>query len=299
MQKILGAVLIFTVVAGLSSSAFAADGSFGNVTVTNKLEVGTSFGTPPVGNSYEFTVQPPSGNLDAKFKSTNATTAFDLDGSGTLESKFQFRRSGGGKWRLKHLYTDDSMRFYDDVNDFDAMTLKLGGNVGINTSTPTEKLHVNGNVRVENELSANTVQIRGADLAESYKVNAATPVEPGMVVSIDPTNTAEMTLSGTPYDRKVAGIIANAGTEHTGLLLGGKKTASEGFHPVALTGRVWCWVDATLGAVSPGDMLTTSTTPGHAMKVADFSQAQDATIGKAMSELKSGKGLVLVLVNLH
>jgi len=60
------------------------------------------------------------------------------------------------------------------------------------------------------------------------------------------------------------------------------------------------YVDASAGAVRPGDLLTTSDTPGHAMKVLDHARATGAVIGKAMSSLESGeRGLVLVLVNLQ
>jgi hypothetical protein len=68
---------------------------------------------------------------------------------------------------------------------------------------------------------------------------------------------------------------------------------------VALSGRVWCWCDATGGAIEPGDLLTTSATPGHAMKAADLSAAQGAVLGKAMTALPDGRGLVLVLVSLQ
>ena len=39
--------------------------------------------------------------------------------------------------------------------------------------------------------------------------------------------------------------------------------------------------------------------PGHVMRVSDHAQAQGAIIGKAMSTLESGRGLVLVLVALQ
>jgi len=76
-------------------------------------------------------------------------------------------------------------------------------------------------------------------------------------------------------------------------------TLADGQHPVALSGRVYCWVDATQGAIEPGDLLTTSNTPGHAMKATDAAKAQGAIIGKAMTGLKEGKGLALVLVTLQ
>ena len=69
---------------------------------------------------------------------------------------------------------------------------------------------------------------------------------------------------------------------------------------MALTGRVYCWVDAdAAGAVEPGDLITTSGTTGHGMKVGDHTRASGAIIGKAMTSLAKGKGLVLVLVSLQ
>ena len=66
-----------------------------------------------------------------------------------------------------------------------------------------------------------------------------------------------------------------------------------------MTGRVYCRADASAGAILPGDLLTTSDTPGHAMKATDHDRAQGAVIGKAMTGLKEGHGLVLVLVSLQ
>jgi hypothetical protein len=81
--------------------------------------------------------------------------------------------------------------------------------------------------------------------------------------------------------------------------MGHEQTIASGKYPVALSGRVYVWVDATHGAIHPGDLLTTSMTPGHAMKAGDRARAQGAMIGKAMTGLKTGKGLVLVLVTLQ
>jgi hypothetical protein len=46
-------------------------------------------------------------------------------------------------------------------------------------------------------------------------------------------------------------------------------------------------------------LLTTSATPGHAMKVSNHAKAQGAILGKAMSGLEKGRGMVLVLVTLQ
>ncbi|MGE0479480.1 MAG: hypothetical protein AB7Q17_03305 [Phycisphaerae bacterium] len=168
-----------------------------------------------------------------------------------------------------------------------------GNNVGIGTDEPETKLHVIGTTKTS------ILQITGgSDVAEPFAV--ATPehgrVEPGMVVAIDPDRAGELKLADEPYDRKVAGIISGANGINSGLVLRQEGTIADGEHPVALTGRVWCWCDASYGAINPGDRLTTSATPGHAMTVTDEPKAPGAVIGKAMTTLESGKGLVLVLV---
>jgi hypothetical protein len=62
---------------------------------------------------------------------------------------------------------------------------------------------------------------------------------------------------------------------------------------------VWCKVDADCGPVEVGDMLTTSPTPGHAMRAVDPVRAFGAVVGKALGSLQSGRGLIPILVTLH
>ena len=141
----------------------------------------------------------------------------------------------------------------------------------------------------------------GADLSEPFDVaEEQISAEPGMIVSIDPDHIGKLMVSQSAYDHKVAGVISGAGGIKPGLVMGQSGTIAHGEHPVALTGRVWTLCDATTLAIEPGDLLTSSTTPGHAMKATDGSRMQGAVIGKAMSRLEAGsKGLVLVLVNLQ
>jgi hypothetical protein len=148
-------------------------------------------------------------------------------------------------------------------------------------------------------VSVPVLEIRGgADLAEPFDVREA-EAGPGSVVVIDPDRPGQLTLSGKPYDRAVAGIISGAGGVQTGMVMGHQGSVADGSHKVALTGRVYCWCDASNGAIAPGDLLTTSATPGHAMKVTDPAQAQGAILGKSMTSLAEGRGLVLVLVSLQ
>ncbi len=140
----------------------------------------------------------------------------------------------------------------------------------------------------------------GADLSEQFDVTSeGAVVEPGMVVCIDAENPGKLVVADRPYDYTVAGVVSGAGGVKPGMLMGQQGTVADGQHPIALTGRVWTWCDSSNGAIKPGDLLTTSSVPGHAMKVTDRTRAQGAMIGKAMTSLSEGTGLVLVLVSLQ
>ncbi|CAG0964224.1 hypothetical protein PHYC_00894 [Phycisphaerales bacterium] len=148
--------------------------------------------------------------------------------------------------------------------------------------------------------SVGVITIRGgADLAENFEFKSETTVEPGMVVMIDDEHAGGMEIAVGAYNRRVAGIVSGAKELDAGMVLG-EFEGLENAKPIALSGRVWTYVDATSAAVEPGDLLTTSDTPGYAMPVVDNDKAHGATIGKAMSRLEKGeKGMVLVLVNLQ
>lgn len=60
------------------------------------------------------------------------------------------------------------------------------------------------------------------------------------------------------------------------------------------------WGGYKTTAVEPGDLLTTSATPGYAVKATDYARAQGAILGKAMEKLEKGKkDQILVLVTLQ
>lgn len=140
----------------------------------------------------------------------------------------------------------------------------------------------------------------GSDLSERFDVaDEAQTIEPGTVVSIDPDHEGRLSVSRTPYDHRVAGIVSGAGGVKTGMLMGQEGSKADGAHPIALSGRVYCRASAVNGSIRPGDLLTTSSLPGHAMRVDDPARAQGAILGKAMGSLEEGEGLVLVLVGLQ
>ncbi|MEL6943226.1 MAG: hypothetical protein AAFO82_11210 [Bacteroidota bacterium] len=227
------------------------------------------------------------------------------DGSGLIE----FKEGATQKARLAYTGTDliiennetdgdvdieavDNITFRTSSTDITRMFIGEDGDIGVGTSSPSSKLHVNGKLTVT-----------GSDFAERFNVNGFDNLEKeekkGMLLVIDENNEGDLKFCETAYDRKVAGIVSGAGGVNTGLLMGEPNTLADGNIPVAISGRVYCQVDTRYGAVEIGDFLTTSPTIGHAMKVTEFEQAQGAIIGKAMTSLKEGKGLVLVLISMQ
>ena len=203
------------------------------------------------------------------------------DATGTPSGETWMRFSVGSKYMPTHV-----------------MTIREGGNVGIGTESPSRKLTVRGNILIESESTGDPVAEfgEGLDYAEGFDVSDDTGVAPGTVLVIDEEHPGKLTCCTEPYDTKVAGIAAGANGLGSGVRLGVDRFDCA----VALAGRVYCNVDAGAGGIAPGDLLTTSATPGYAMKADDRSAAQGAILGKAMERLGAGeKGRILVLVTLQ
>ena len=155
----------------------------------------------------------------------------------------------------------------------------------------------NGKVQVNGDMSVTgDIFLQGADCAEHFDITGLAAIEPGCVVVID--DSGALRQSDGAYDRKVAGVISGAGSYRSGLVLDAREQAGDR-RAVALMGKVFCKADARFGAITVGDLMTTSDTPGHAMKATDPARAFGAVIGKAMAPLLSGRGLIPILVALQ
>lgn len=140
------------------------------------------------------------------------------------------------------------------------------------------------------------IRLTNADCAEDFDVAETAIAEPGTVMVLNESGALQP--SQHPYDKRVAGVVSGAGEYKPGIVLD-KKDSDRPRKPVALLGKVFCKVDATQGAIEVGDLLTTSTIPGHAMKVVDSSKALGTIIGKALRPFRDGQGMIPILIALQ
>jgi hypothetical protein len=283
----------------------------------------------------------------------DGTNGVHIDGLGNNDGALDFGLKFGGALSsgegIASKRTAGGNQFGLDFYTASANRMCIGENgfVGINTTSPAERLEVNGqfvlidgaNAADKNgpidayiggdgagsdvqigsmnslitavgfwnyaanawmHISCSSITIHGgADLAEPFPITAAAnEVPPGAVLVIDAENPGRLKLSEQAYDSRVAGVVSGANGVNPGIQMQ-QQGLLEGGKNVALTGRVYVQADASNGPIQPGDLLTTSSTPGRAMRVTDHARAQGAILGKAMTSLSEGKGMVLVLVTLQ
>lgn len=138
------------------------------------------------------------------------------------------------------------------------------------------------------------IELIGADCAEDFDVVAE--AAPGSVVCI--AEDGRLHPCRENYDTRVVGVVSGAGGFRPAVRLD-RTSDDEGRQPLALAGKVYCWVDADREPVRMGDLLTTSERLGHAMRATDAARSFGSVIGKSLASLPSGRGLVPVLVGLQ
>jgi hypothetical protein len=172
------------------------------------------------------------------------------------------------------------------------LAAQLEGSVTITGNCEiTGDLHTQGNHFVHGD-----IQLEGRDYAEDFDVTDTQEAEPGTVMVLG--DAGGLRVSDRAYDRRVAGVVSGAGDYKPAVILDHQPKITNR-RPLALMGKVYCRVDASDAPIVIGDLLTTSSTPGHAMKAANPVQAFGAVIGKALRPLDRGRGLLPILVALQ
>ncbi|NUW34583.1 hypothetical protein HTZ77_24555 [Nonomuraea sp. SMC257] len=196
-------------------------------------------------------------------------------------------QTGNAQW-IVHVGADGpgNLEFYrQDANVWE-LVMSLRNDGSLHTSQAVhDNMMVNGDIT-----------LAGADFAEEFDVLTPETSDPGTVMVLDETGAVR--VSDSAYDHRVAGVVSGAGEYKPAVIADRRDTGSNRL-ALALMGKAYCKVDAALHAVAVGDLLTTSSTPGHAMKALDRSRAHGAIIGKALGPLPAGQGLVPILVTLQ
>jgi hypothetical protein len=170
------------------------------------------------------------------------------------------------------------------------------GNIWVRDGNNNNKIILDGNT--------GDITLAGADCAEDFDVadpESKDNIEAGTVMVL--TENGSLQQSYQEYDKKVAGIVSGASGYKPGIILDRQDQDQDQKNKdrlsIALMGKVYCKVDARNSSIEIGDLLTTSSTKGYAMKAQDPMKAFGAVIGKALGSIKEGLGMIPVLVALQ
>lgn len=181
----------------------------------------------------------------------------------------------------------------DQAGDDAFYTFSAGGDYFQAGGDTNPKFKVLNTGEVRSDVGFNTP---AADFAEMMALEGdPANYGPGDALVISSTQVRAVALSAGPYAKAVIGVYSTAPA-----FVGGQPVADtdmSGMAPVGVLGIVPTKVSAENGAIEPGDLLVTSSTPGHAMRSDD--PPPGTVLGKALEPLESGAGVILVLVTLQ
>jgi hypothetical protein len=187
-----------------------------------------------------------------------------------------------GVMKVRHI---EGKNWQNDNDDALYLNWISGQSVVIGEATRPASLEVTGDI-----------VLSGSDFAEEFDVVGPETADPGTVVVLD--REGAIRVSDSAYDSRVVGVISGAGDYKPAVVMDHHNEGLVCRRPVALMGKVYCKVDASYGPVGIGNLLTTSSTPGHAMKANDRAKAFGSIIGKALRPLPAGRDLVPILIAL-
>ncbi|MCG2693362.1 right-handed parallel beta-helix repeat-containing protein [Candidatus Parcubacteria bacterium] len=277
------------------------------------------------------------------YDSAGTGYAINISGSYNDNNVLVGNRITGFAWTTSKIRDLGAATIYNAQLVEDHLVLKPTGNVGIGTAKPTNsRLVIEGDgggsyqgqsgydVSIEGKLYVTAGcagDITCSDIAEFISAPKDEPFESGDVVIINPGSKEYVTKSYKPFDSRVAGIFS----AQPGLLIRGGEGMSfgnpdfskhgafehNGSIPLALAGQVPVKVTSKNGFIKKGDLLTTSSIPGHAMKFAllEFTgeessqelanklnkneQRRNSILGKALEACYEITCKIMVLVTLQ
>ncbi|MDF2730538.1 MAG: hypothetical protein K0T01_2325 [Acidimicrobiia bacterium] len=163
-----------------------------------------------------------------------------------------------------------------------------------------------GDIRVRNAADATTIHLDGGsgditlsngDAAEDFDVSSLEEATPGTVMVLE--EDGRLHPCSSEYDSRVVGVVAGAGSFRPAVILDRQAGAETPRAAISILGKVAVRADATYIPIRAGDLLTTSATRGRAMAAEREQVATGAVLGKALSKLDEGVGMVDMLISLH
>mgnify|MGYP006279109539 CR=1 FL=1 len=139
---------------------------------------------------------------------------------------------------------------------------------------------------------------QGADVAE--RITSSEAVESGDVVEIDPKHPNHFRKALGARSTHVAGVVSTKPGVTLGNAFGGNSQQwNDDRSLLALAGRVPVKVTTENGPIRVGDLLTTSSRSGHAMRCGDVTHCPGAVIGKALESPETDSGIIMAQVSLR
>jgi hypothetical protein len=156
-------------------------------------------------------------------------------------------------------------------------------------------VHFSGDHTVDGDIMVlGDVHLQNRDICERFPVELPAPQGSVMVMGTD----GALSPCAKAYDKSAIGVISGAGSLRPAITLGALSNSGSDV-PIALVGTAYCLVDAERAPIEIGDLLTSSSTPGHAMKARDAIKSVGTVIGKALAPLERGRGLIPMLILLR
>jgi hypothetical protein len=150
-------------------------------------------------------------------------------------------------------------------------------------------IHAIGNSLHEGEFR---IQVSGKNdcIARVFRLDTRDVINPGdLLVSTE--EVGKLAKSKNPYATNALGVLVTGAN-----LLFGKEKADQNEGLVAISGIVQMNVDPSMGAIVPGDLLTTGLTSGYAIKLDPNKAKVGCVIGKALEPASKEKTQISVLL---
>ncbi len=287
------------------------DGTLQTTAFTGGLSL--PFSGTNTSNNTAFEIMSTGTSSAGFFKITNSnnssnTVLAETNGSGSAVFANTTGSGRSGFFRINNTTNNNAALFAETNGTGPAL---LAQTSGVGNALVANHIGASGNIAVFQSGNANQARIDktgkgffnggtqtgGADLAEAFEVeNEIKSYTPGDVLIISTENDRRVEKCHAPYSTLVIGVYATK----PGVLLSERdiKADLSDTIPVGVIGVIPTKVSGENGPIRRGDLLVTSSTPGHAMKGTERECMFGATLGKALENFDgTGTGVIKVLVN--